>query len=266
MMPFASIFMVRLKRDMQYRAAMLFGMFTQIGFGLIICMVREAFYRVSDGGDVMTLAQVVTYSWIGQATLRTQPWGGDPEIMALVRSGDVAYELLRPVRLYAYWYARALALRAAPMALIFAPQIIIAAYLMPEGLRLALPPAAGWLAFAASMAGALLLSASITNIYSISLLFTVSGEVIVRLLPGIGLICTGMVVPLRFFPEWLSRIFYSLPFAGLFDLPAQLFAGSLPASALPGVLANQLIWTCALVAAGLLLQSAGLRRMHIQGG
>ena len=86
----------------------------------------------------MSLSQAITYIWLGQAMLAMLPWNVDPEARALVRSGAVAYELLRPLDLYGLWYSRAIALRLAPTLLRAAPMFVLALLLFgmepPAGL------------------------------------------------------------------------------------------------------------------------------------
>src|SRR5262245_51723444 len=102
---------------LQYRAAAIAGLWTQVFFGLVMIMIYEAFYRstaLPERAPPMTLRQIVNYVWLGQALFAMLPWNADADVRAMVRSGAVAYELCRPVDLYALWYARALAMRTAP--------------------------------------------------------------------------------------------------------------------------------------------------------
>ena len=82
------------------------------------------------------------------------PWSADPELARMVRSGDVAYERLRPVDGYAYWYARAVARRTATPLLRAIPMVIAAGLVIPSlGLgRLGLSSPAGGVAAAAGAA------------------------------------------------------------------------------------------------------------------
>ena len=256
---------------LQYRAAALAGLWTQIFFGLVLVMVYEAFYRSTTAPQPMTLTEVVTYVWLGQALLAMLPWNADAELRAMVRSGAVAYELCRPVDLYSLWYVRAIALRTAPTLLRAVPLCLFATVVLPlMGLReLALTgppsPAAG-LAFAAALGCTLLLGCALTVLVNISLLWTVGGEGAAILLTSLTTFLSGMIVPLPLFPEWAQPIVQRLPFAGLVDLPFRLFTGHLPASAAPAVLLHQLLWAVALMLFGRWLLSRGLRRIVVQGG
>ena len=121
-----ALFRARFRTLLQYRAAALAGMGTQVFFGLVFVMVYEAFYRSSRASQPISYPEVVTYVWLGQAFLAMLPWNVDPEIRAMIRSGAVAYELLRPLDLYAAWYCRALAWRTAPTLLRAVPLFAIA--------------------------------------------------------------------------------------------------------------------------------------------
>ena len=116
--PYRAILSARFRMLLQYRAAALAGLWTQIFFGLVLLMIYEAFYESTTARQPLAFAEIVSYVWLGQALLAMLPWNADAEIRAMVRSGAVAYELCRPIDLYSLWYARALAWRTAPTLLI----------------------------------------------------------------------------------------------------------------------------------------------------
>ena len=211
----------------------------------------------------MGYGDVVTYVWLGQALLLLLPFGIDAEIRSMMRSGNVAYELLRPLDLYTFWFFRALAGRLAPVFLRAIPLVAIA---FPF-LGLEAPDswtAAG--AFAIALVGAFLLSTAFSTLFTITLLWTVSGEGVNAILMPAIFILSGSIVPLPFYPEWAQPLLDILPFRGLVDIPFRLYLGHLPASVLPELLLHQILWTLALVCAGGLLLSRGTRRLVVQGG
>lgn len=253
----------RCRTLLQYRAAAVAGFGTQLFWGLIRMMIFEAFYRSSTAEQPMDYPQVVTYIWLGQAMLAMLPWNPDQELRALVRSGNVAYELLRPVDLYALWYVRAVAMRTAPTALRAVPMFIVA------GIFLDLQAPASWasfIAWIASMVCALLLSSAITTLVNVSMMWTVSGDGVWFLITGLVTVFSGMVVPLPFFPDWAQGVLNFLPFRGLVDVPFRLYSGHIPPyEALP-LLAHQLAWALALIVVGRGLLARGTRRLVVQGG
>jgi ABC-2 type transport system permease protein len=108
--PYASAFVSRFILLLQYRSAAVAGFVTQCWWGGIKVMVLAAFYGASTSAAVaapLSLEQAITYIWVGQAALALLPWLGDPDVALAVRTGAVSYDRLRPLDLYALWYARA---------------------------------------------------------------------------------------------------------------------------------------------------------------
>jgi ABC-2 type transport system permease protein len=268
--PYLAIFNARFRMMLQYRAAAIAGLWTQVFFGLVMIMVYEAFYRSTGKTQPMTFPHIVSYVWLGQALLALLPWNVDQEIKGMVRSGAVAYELCRPVDLYSLWYVRAMAWRTAPTVLRAAPMAIVAMFLLPlvgrSAWRLHPPTFAGGAAFAAAMICALLLSSAISTLLNIALLWTVSADGTVVMMTAMVTLLSGMIVPLPLFPDWAQPALRALPFAGLVDLPYRVYLGDIAAGSLPFVLARQLAWTAAIVLYGRWLLARGMRRVVVQGG
>lgn len=263
MRPYLAILGARFRLLLQYRAAALAGLGTQLFFGAVLVAIMRAFYRSADLAQPMRLEQVVTYLWLGQAFFALLPWRGDPEVTALVRNGGMAYELLRPVHLYALWFARAVAMRVAPVVLRAVPLLLLAGLFL--GLqRPASAGAAGlWLA---ALFGAVALSAAMTMLLNLSLMWTISGEGVTLLLPVAVTVFSGLLLPLPLFPEWFQPVIRWLPFRGLMDVPHRIYLGELAGEEASRALLHQWVWVGLLVLLGLGLLRRGLRRLVIQGG
>ncbi|MCC6446455.1 MAG: ABC-2 family transporter protein [Armatimonadetes bacterium] len=248
---------------LQYRAAAAAGFATQLFWGYIRLMIFEAFYRSAAGPQPMAWAEVVPYIWLGQAMLGMMPWNADSDIRAMIRTGTVACEMVRPLDLYAYWYTRALAIRSAPTTLRAAPLFVLA------GLFGGMTPPHSWeaaAAWVAATAAALFLSAAISTLLNITLLWTIAGDGIVRLALALVMLFSGLVIPLPLFPDWAQPVLRWMPFGGVMDAPFRLYVGHTPPGRLPLVLAHQIGWTVALALLGRFLLSRGTRRLVVQGG
>ncbi|MBN8216310.1 MAG: ABC-2 family transporter protein [Spirochaetes bacterium] len=265
--PYRALLSARLRTLLQYRTAALAGIATQLFFGLVRMMIFDAFFRAAGaaglGGQPMTWTQVNTYIWLGQAFLLLTMAFNDLEIAALVRSGGVVYELVKPADLYALWFSRALSGRLAPLLMRSVPILLIAGFFF--GLT---PPVSGAAAllFAASIALSLALASAIMVLISTTLFWTLSGEGVSRLVPHLIFMLSGMILPLPLFPDVLQPALAVLPFRGLIDAPFRIWIGDLAGARALAALAHQAAWTLAFILAGRFLLSRGLRRLEAQGG
>src|SRR5262249_19712023 len=142
---------------LQYRAAALAGVATQLFFGPFRVMIFDRFYRSSAGPQPMTVEQVITYIWLGQALLLIGMLDVDKDVAAMIRTGGVAYEMTRPLDLYNLWFVRAVSGRAAPLTMRAIPIFVVAGLF----LELQKPSSAGAAAlFAVALVCAFFLSPS----------------------------------------------------------------------------------------------------------
>ncbi|MBS0616227.1 MAG: ABC-2 family transporter protein [Verrucomicrobia bacterium] len=260
---YAAILKIRMKTLLQYRAAALAGITTQLFWGLIQVMILRAFYLGSSAAEPISLSQTITFIWIGQALLQLLPWNIDKEIEAQVRSGNVAYELLRPLHLYGLWYARSFAMRSIPTLLRCLPIFLLGGWFF--GLMAPISWQAGVL-FGFSTLLALLLSSAMTTLVIVSLFWTISGEGIQRLLPHITVLFSGMIVPLPLFPTWMQPFLNVQPFRAVMDIPCRLYTGVIPSSEGLYYLLFQLAWILFFMIIGQWLLKKAVRQFVIQGG
>lgn len=258
-----AILSARFRTLLQYRAAALAGFGTQLFWGGIRVMIFEAFYRSAATLQPMDLRDVVTYVWLGQALLLMLPFRADTDIREMIRTGTVAYELVRPLDLYAHWYMRALAARTAPVLLRAVPMFAVALPFLGMGLPPSWASAGAW---ALSMIGALLVTSAFTVLMDISMLWTISGQGINRLLPNVAFLLSGAIVPIPLFPEWIKPILEFLPFRAIVDAPFRVYMGHIPPNEIVAVLGHQLAWAFTLVLLGRWILARGIHRLVVQGG
>jgi ABC-2 type transport system permease protein len=255
---------------LQYRAAAVAGFLTQCWWGWLKIMVLAAFFRSAETTP-MTMRQAIDYIWLAQAFFRLLPWSADPEVTRMVRSGDVAYERLRPLDLHSFWYARAVALRTATPLLRSVPMILMAGVLLPLiGLpEWGLSAPAGmraFMSFAVSMVLVVTLSSAISTLLDILTVAALSDRGVNSVIGPIAIVLSGSLIPLPLFPEWMQPVLALQPFAGLVDTPFRIYGGHLAGSAALAALAGQAIWTLLLIALGRVLMTRVMARIQVQGG
>src|SRR5262245_14738959 len=268
--PYLAIFSARFLMMLQYRAAAVAGIITQFWFGAIMAMALSAFYMGDHGSASITRAEAITYIWLGQAFLGLLPWNVDPEIVLMMRTGNVAYEWLRPINTYLYWLVRAMAWRTAATLLRSIPILIVTSVLFGLlGLgdwSLQPPPSFEALTlFVLSMVAVVFLSSAITTLINISVVWTISDQGINVFTNSLVIILSGMVIPLPLFPDWVHPVLFVQPLAGLVDIPYRIYFANLSGAKALGAIALQVFWTAALIVLGHLLMARTMRRVPIQG-
>jgi ABC-2 type transport system permease protein len=268
--PYQAVFRARVTLLLQYRAAAVAGFVTQCWWGAIKIMVLAAFYRGAVTAP-MSLRQAIDYVWLGQAFLTLLPWSVDPDVARMVRTGDVAYERLRLLDTYAFWYARAVARRVATPLLRTVPMVVMAGVVLPlsGAAEWALSPPAGMdaaLLFAASMVLVVALSSTVATLMDILSVAALSDRGVNMLVGPFIIVLSGSLVPLPLFPDWLQPVLRLQPFAGLLDVPLRIYAGHLVAADALAGMARQAIWVVVLAGLGRWLMARVMARLATQGG
>ncbi len=174
-MKYLSFFRMRFAVGLQYRIAALAGAVTQFAWGFMEIMIFKAFYRADASSFPMSFQAAVSYVWLQQAFLALfAAWMMENEIFDTIVSGNVAYELCRPVGIYDMWFARNIAGRLSRAVLRCFPILAIAVFL-PEPYGIA-PPAspACFALFLLTAALGLLMTVSFCMLVYVLSFFTIS--------------------------------------------------------------------------------------------
>lgn len=262
-----AFFKMRLINNLQYRTAALAGMVTQFFWGGMEILLYSAFYDANPERFPMAFSALVGYIWLRQAFLALlDTWSVDKDILDMILNGNVAYELCRPVNLYAMWFARTIANRFSRAALRCMP-ILILAFLLPEPYGLTLPTSLfAFLAFFISLIlSACVLTSYVLIIYG-SCFYTTSSDGIRAILTPITSLLSGELIPLPFMPDSLTRILEYSPFGAMSNAPLRIYSGDIAGMEILSVIGLQIFWLAIFVMIGYGLQRRGMRRLCVQGG
>ncbi len=262
-----SLFRTRLLAGFQYRAAAWAGVATQFFWGFMFIMIYEAFYGSSDAVMPMDFRTMCTYLWLQQAFLHLFAlWTRDGELFEMITSGNVAYELCRPLSLYPFWYARLLATRCASVSLRFAPILLVASFL-PLPYRLLPPPSpAQFLFFLAALLTAMGLSVALSMFIYILTFLTLNPTGSIIMLFVVADFLSGSIIAVPFMPRALQHVVYALPFRYTADFPFRVYSGNIPLTEGLWQLGVAWLWLAALVGFGAWAMRRVLRRTVVQGG
>ena len=262
-----SLFKMRLMAELQYRAAALAGMSTQLVWGAMEILLYRAFWLDSPEKFPMGMGALSSYIWLQQAFLTLfAMWNWEGDIVESVKTGTVAYELLRPTDIYSMWMARSVANRLGRASLRMVPVIAVGILIpAPYGLRLHISPAVFGLFLLSTALMVLVVCAYALLVYSLTFYLTDPNGIMVVSVAAADLL-GGSIVPLPFMPDGFRRFAELTPFASMQNVPLRIFNGNITLPEIPGAMGLQLFWVVALILAGYLLTRNGLRRAVILGG
>ncbi len=267
MKKYLSFFRIRFSAGLQYRAQAWGGIATQFCWGGMSLLMFSAFYQSDPSSVPMEMSALSSYIWLQQSLLALyMAWYFDGDIFSSITSGNIAYELSRPIDIYTMWFIKNVASRTSGALLRFFPILAVAVFL-PEPYSFSLPVSvtAFALFLLSSVLGVLVLVSFSMLIY-LSAFYTISSNGIVRLSVSTVEFFSGGIIPIPFFPLAFQPIMYALPFASIQSTPFLIYVGQLSTADALMPICVQIFWFVALVAVGKAISRHALKRVVAQGG
>jgi ABC-2 type transport system permease protein len=252
------------RRFSTYRAATAAGALTNSVFGAIKAAVLVG--TVSGAGGAVAgydVEQAATFAWVTQALLAPVSVFADDEVAKRVRTGDIAVDLTRPVDPQLAAWATDLG-RAAYMFLPRGiPPLLLGVLL--TGLALPSDPRSYLLGVVSLVLG-VSVSFSARWLVNLTAFWLTEIRGILMLYTVLATILTGLAIPVRWFPGWLSTLAHATPFPSMLQSPIDVFTGTATGTAALQLVAVQVGWLVGLLLAGRVLLATGSRRLVVQGG
>ena len=267
MKKYLSFFRMRFSMGLQYRTAAIAGMTTQFAWGFMEIMVFRAFYAADPAAFPMSFEATASYIWLQQAFLAIfAAWLLEPEIFDCIVSGNVAYELCRPVHIYDMWFARSIASRLSKVALRCFP-IIFVALLLPSPYGISRPPSTEhFIVFLISLALSFLVSVAFYMWIYVLTFYTISPMGLRLMVSSMVEFLSGGGIPLPFFPDNVREVLELLPFAAMQNVPLRVYSGSMTNAEMIRAIVLQVFWFAALTVLGRAMCSRAERHVTLQGG
>ena len=267
MKPYFSLLRVRFLNGLQYRAAALGGLATQFFWGIMLVFIYKAFYGDTTVSNGFSYKDLVTLVWLQQAFLSfvfLYDW--DSEMLEMITTGGISYELCRPVNIYQVWYVKLLSKRLSRGILRFAP-VIVLGFFIPAHYNLSLPASpVSFLLFVVTLFIGLFLLVAISMLIYISIFKTMSPVGSVGIFGIIGEFFAGGTIPVPLMPEWLQKVCMILPFRWTSDFPFRVYSGNISTmEAITGICV-QAVWIAVLVMVGALVMKRIIRLSVVHGG
>jgi ABC-2 type transport system permease protein len=251
------------RRMSTYRGATFAGVFTNTVFGFILAYVLLAVFRARPTIGGFDAVDAVTFTFVTQGLLMVIGIFGDSEQSERILTGEVAVDLSRPYD-YQWWWA-AVAYGKAAFYVFFrgVPPFVIGALVLhvrlPEG-------PATWVAFLVSVTAAVGVAFAYGFLVELSAFWLIEIRGLRQFAWLTAQFMSGTFVPLVLLPDGIEPLVRALPFAGMIQLPVEVFLDKHHGPDLIGVYAHQVAWAAALIVAGRLALRRAVRKVEVQGG
>ena len=260
-------FKLRFATGLQYRMASVTALTTQLIWGLMECFAYKAIAEASGGNLPMNYSSIVTYIWLKEAFLALfNTWAADNDLFAMITSGNIAYELCRPVSIYSMWFSRTTGARIAEVIMRCIP-VLLCAFLMPKTYRMTLPVNnVAFLSFLLTLFLALGITVTFCMIVYMLCFFTISPQGWRMVLTGAVDFLSGNIIPLPFFPKKFLFFVELSPFAYMQNVPFRIYSGELAGGEIYQCILKQIFWLVTLLFLGIVIWKQAEKRIVIQGG
>lgn len=261
--PYLSLVLSAAQQAAAYRGRILLS---TLGNGIWVVAVFYLWRTVYATGEPIAgfdWTAMRTYLVLSYAVNALLSFGSTARLYSLVRTGEIAQELLRPVD---YLGAQlALALGAALIEGLLSAVLALVVATLAVGIALPASLVAGLL-FLPSIALGFIIKFLISFLFALVCFWTVNGVGVIWSQTALVNLFSGALAPLAFFPDGLRALTTWLPFQGIIAVPLAIYQGHVAGWELARALGLQLFWVALLWALARLVWGPATRALDIQGG
>ncbi len=249
-------------RHLTYRAATIAGLTTNVFFGLLRASVLLALLN-GQSANGWNASDVVTYVVLTQAIMMFVSIFGWTDLMNAVYRGEIATDLLRPMSLFGFWFAQDVGRAMAALILRGVTILVISHLIFQIKIPSSFPQ---FLALLISMVLALTISFAFRFIVNLAAFWSPDARGFARFAFTFSWFASGFLMPLRFFPDWVSQLLYLTPFPHIMNTIIEIYVGSYSGAKLLEALAVQALWAVLLIVLAQIVLSRASKRLVILGG
>jgi ABC-2 type transport system permease protein len=245
-----------------YRLQYFIGLFNSILTIFIGAAIWDAIYGGRSIFEGITREEMITYSVLGMI-MRSMLSMNEFVIDRKVQSGDIAADLLRPVRFLGYVFSVVLGEVLYNIWTKVLPVLILAFLvfdIVVPGQKLYI------LLFLVSLVLSYLVLYSLNLIIWLSAFWVHHTWSIVTIKNAFILLLSGATVPLWFMPKGLANLLEWLPFKDIYYTPLRIYLGKATLHEVWSLYIGQILWFTVLLTIGLFIWQKAQYKLVIQGG
>jgi ABC-2 type transport system permease protein len=260
---YVSLARTTLQQAIAYRITTFFNVGLTFIWVIILYYLWRAAYseRASIAG--LSWDQMRTYVVIAYGINALVGWRTGTAMMAAIRTGDVVFEMVRPLNYCTTQLARALGFTVVEGGISMIFTLVIGLVF----LHIQAPASvASALLFVVALIIGFLTKVLVVFLVSLLTFWTLNGMGLMWSQQAIMQILSGTIVPLALMPGWLQFVAKVLPLRGIVSTPLEFYLGKAGGWDAVGLIGLQAVWLAALWVVANLAWKRAFRVVEIQGG
>lgn len=249
-----------------YRMRYVTGIITYLLFVSVNYFIWQAVFANRPAGVAIagyTLDEMVTYVAIGWISRSFYFSNIDYDLNDLVKKGDIANYLLRPVDLQGMLFSRALGETVFRGVFFSLPISVVICAVYPVSLPQSFT---AFILFLVSLSFAFVIMALINFLVGLSAFALKSVTGLMQAKYYIIQLCSGLLLPLTFFPDNVRLVLEYLPFAAFTYIPLRLYLGQTSGVDSIGTFIFLASWVLILGLLSRIALAKAFNKLTIQGG
>ncbi len=262
MRKYLALVKVQFKQNFAYRLSTV----ASIVVGIFQVFIYYYIWRSVYGGEVemkgFSFQQICTYVILSNVLFRLIEFGITLQISDLVRTGEIAVKLTKPINFISSLFFESIGSLASTIFTLVIPILIICLFMIPFYWQTNIIVI---LLFFISLFMGIIISSYIDIIFGLLTFWTENGWGLRVIRQAMFKLFSGTIVPLVFLPGWFNKLCDKLPFKTLIDTPIRIYIYGVDKKVL-SLMIDQLIWGVVLFLITHFLYKVIIKKMQMNGG
>lgn len=254
---------IRILTSLTYRFELIFALLKQIIFITLNLLLWKTLFRDKAVVSGVTFEQMLTFTILIAFLNNVYVHSIERNLRGRIRMGNVAVDYIKPINVFAMYFADDLGLIVVNLIQRFLPLLLIFSIFV-KGI---LPASAiNFILFLASVIFGFLILWLLSAIFGLLYFWVIdlgplggTKDIIVSFL-------SGSMIPIWFFPKKFQDISAFLPFMYTYQAPVDIFVGKTSIRQALFIIAVQMFWCAAFYAIFFILAKKANRNIMVQGG
>lgn len=257
------VYKVQILKSLAYKFDVYGNIIMQTIIMIATAFFWKALFKNAENMNGITVDTMLTYTVVSSMVSVLLTTNVEWRMTESIKKGTIAIDMMRPVNIFHVFLAENL---GSVTALIFQnllPILVIGSLLI----KIPVPASAlDGMVFLVSLLLAFLINWFIAVIFGMWAFKVIEMSALIQVKKHLIRLLSGSMIPIWFFPDWLSGVLKCLPFMYIYQMPISIYVGQYTKESLMEGLSIQCVWVIVLFMVKTYLEKRVTKSVMIQGG